>query len=597
MKKTATIHFFLTIFCFLIIFSSLPISVRAENPFLTTPRQFEPVVLLGESIQLSGDDGTLKDVPVTEIYLYAYDASTEQWHLMPYQVDERVHLNDFFNPDVVRHFYFESDTNSTFDKDDELVFMVRDLGDPAPKRAWIDNEESKKYPRVEIGIYDEKEPDKKAYGYLFRSATITTPVPKPYGFAPYDSVEHVVSNNFYTIRLDSLSGLISDVRIKPPFGTGVDIFDTQKLRIAGLLDFGGLFGPLAIGRDGVPMADERNIGVIPKGEDAYYLKYTKNPVVRMMREVRETLVFGQLYLDFLSFYVVTKFYPYNGTLKGGAALDPDSLKQLFGSEEDFIFEFDLLRQSWDFNSNADGMKFYNKNNQNIAIDGVSDNATINKRIDIPIQEWSLITGAQGTMFNHLQFDSTNWGSVELYWFDNKAGGNGDGTVLIDGQDSGDKMSFGDNGILFRNLDQKSVSLELGFTGYFLEGNKDQAFGFALAEMVENPVKMASVLTDVAEPVESTQPEVFRLNQNYPNPFNGSTRITFNLPERLHATLSIIDINGREVTRLVEQKLNAGTHVITWNGRDRRQQPVASGVYFFRLSAGSNVEVKKLILVQ
>ena len=88
------------------------------------------------------------------------------------------------------------------------------------------------------------------------------------------------------------------------------------------------------------------------------------------------------------------------------------------------------------------------------------------------------------------------------------------------------------------------------------------------------------------------PEAFSLFQNYPNPFNPSTNIMFNLAAKSLVSLKVFDVIGREVAILVAQEMSAGNHSIQWNAAT-----MSSGVYFYRLQSGSNIETKKLILLR
>jgi len=85
---------------------------------------------------------------------------------------------------------------------------------------------------------------------------------------------------------------------------------------------------------------------------------------------------------------------------------------------------------------------------------------------------------------------------------------------------------------------------------------------------------------------------FRLRQNYPNPFNPSTIISFNLPTEQKATLRVYDILGREIKVLVDGVLGPGEHQYQFDARG-----LATGVYIYRLVAGSFVESKKMQLVR
>ncbi|HUI29602.1 MAG TPA: glycosyl hydrolase family 28 protein [Candidatus Acidoferrales bacterium] len=99
------------------------------------------------------------------------------------------------------------------------------------------------------------------------------------------------------------------------------------------------------------------------------------------------------------------------------------------------------------------------------------------------------------------------------------------------------------------------------------------------------------LTSV-EPRDGGTPYEFELYQNYPNPFNPSTVIRYQLSAGGRATLKVYDLLGREVATLVNERQNAGTHFVTFDG-----SRLASGVYFYRLNAGNFVKTRKLLLVK
>ncbi|MBN1397212.1 MAG: T9SS type A sorting domain-containing protein [Bacteroidetes bacterium] len=86
---------------------------------------------------------------------------------------------------------------------------------------------------------------------------------------------------------------------------------------------------------------------------------------------------------------------------------------------------------------------------------------------------------------------------------------------------------------------------------------------------------------------------FRLEQNYPNPFNPKTKITYSIVGTRHAvSLRIYDMLGREVVTLVDGVKNGGYHSVEWNA-----QNLPSGIYFYRLKAGSYIETKRMILLK
>jgi len=85
---------------------------------------------------------------------------------------------------------------------------------------------------------------------------------------------------------------------------------------------------------------------------------------------------------------------------------------------------------------------------------------------------------------------------------------------------------------------------------------------------------------------------FALNQNYPNPFNPSTAITFTIPATSKVNLSVFNVLGQRVASLVNRDLSAGAHSFTFDA-----SALSSGMYFYRLEAGANVSVKKMMLIK
>jgi len=94
------------------------------------------------------------------------------------------------------------------------------------------------------------------------------------------------------------------------------------------------------------------------------------------------------------------------------------------------------------------------------------------------------------------------------------------------------------------------------------------------------------------------PTRFALDAAYPNPFNPQTKIAFAVPAGgAHVRLDVFDVSGRLVKRLVSGELEAGRHAVTWSGDDRDGRRVASGTYFYRLSAGDFVRTRSFVLVK
>ncbi len=90
---------------------------------------------------------------------------------------------------------------------------------------------------------------------------------------------------------------------------------------------------------------------------------------------------------------------------------------------------------------------------------------------------------------------------------------------------------------------------------------------------------------------------FAMAQNSPNPFNPSTTIRYDLPAPGRVELAVYNAAGRRVANLIDGDLEPGGHTATWNGVDEAGRPVASGVYFFRLTHGGESVTRKGVLLK
>jgi len=103
--------------------------------------------------------------------------------------------------------------------------------------------------------------------------------------------------------------------------------------------------------------------------------------------------------------------------------------------------------------------------------------------------------------------------------------------------------------------------------------------------------LSQIITSV-ESFSSEPPLHFSLEQNYPNPFNPTTTIVYGLREKTNVELKVFDVLGREVETIVNSEQDAGYYEIEFNA-----SKLASGIYFYRLQAGSFVETKKMVLMK
>jgi hypothetical protein len=114
----------------------------------------------------------------------------------------------------------------------------------------------------------------------------------------------------------------------------------------------------------------------------------------------------------------------------------------------------------------------------------------------------------------------------------------------------------------------------------------------LVSIREDGDLVASFETQVRTPAASVS-----LRQNHPNPFNPGTHIPFVIDGVQHVSLSIYDTSGRLIRTLVDRKMNPGSHSVEWDGTDADGGRVASGVYFYRLTAGKRTLTRKALLLK
>jgi hypothetical protein len=88
------------------------------------------------------------------------------------------------------------------------------------------------------------------------------------------------------------------------------------------------------------------------------------------------------------------------------------------------------------------------------------------------------------------------------------------------------------------------------------------------------------------------PAAYGVKQNYPNPFNPSTTIRYGLPEKSQVTLTVFNTLGQQVSLLQNGEMDAGYHEVKFDAAG-----LSSGVYFYRLQAGTFVETKRLLLLR
>lgn len=127
-------------------------------------------------------------------------------------------------------------------------------------------------------------------------------------------------------------------------------------------------------------------------------------------------------------------------------------------------------------------------------------------------------------------------------------------------------------------------------------------GFPVGDLNWFPTKKVAwqewIKTDVATDNSAEMPEQFSLQQNYPNPFNPTTNIAYKLHAPSFISLAIYNSLGQKIRMLIsDKKQQAGDHIVQWDGRDDSDHQVASGLYFYRLQVGEQIQSKKMLLMK
>lgn len=120
---------------------------------------------------------------------------------------------------------------------------------------------------------------------------------------------------------------------------------------------------------------------------------------------------------------------------------------------------------------------------------------------------------------------------------------------------------------------------------------------AVDEMIQGfGIKSPQDSENVSSGTSPAVPNII-IAQSYPNPFNPETEISFTLPENSYVSLTIYNVQGQKVKRLVNEYQPAGTRRVVWNGRDEKGEGVASGIYFYRIEAGPNTVTNRMVLLK
>jgi cyclomaltodextrinase / maltogenic alpha-amylase / neopullulanase len=140
---------------------------------------------------------------------------------------------------------------------------------------------------------------------------------------------------------------------------------------------------------------------------------------------------------------------------------------------------------------------------------------------------------------------------------------------------------------FANNSQPVTGAELATISYTLSG-----YGSNVFVISDEPFVLG-----VNDTPTEAMPDRFSLGQNYPNPFNPTTEIRFSLGKSSVVKLAVYNVLGQRVTTLVNEQMAAGSHTVTFGGKDQFGRELASGVYFYRIEAGDFTQSRKMVMLK
>jgi hypothetical protein len=417
-------------------------------------RDYETVLIPGQRI------AELLDSPVDEIFVFTYNGNENEWSQITIQIDEKDDGVDYFIT-----------PNNLLDPNDEILFMAKDAGDKALPFQWIDDDNSLLFSRYEIEVRDPLETGKKKYVYVYRSTTwLNDPeLPVYMNYVPSVSGHSdTVKTVGYTLGHNSRG--VPDYWKVPVVagGNGIDFLDRQKARIKGKYSYSIFSYNFSLNENDLDV--DGNI------------QYKTGPI-RTIRDIKYKV-------DFLGLMTVTvgtfkyQFFPYRIVAYG--------TNKSLGSD----YGIKLIRQSFDLNVNADGMKFNDPTNIYINIDGVREN--VGKPVyPKPELNWYMISGSPGTIVMINEFEILTNSTASFYYYDHSNGGTVDGTG-----DTGDGKSYGDAGILFQGSKIQG-KFSIPYVTYFLPADLSREIGPIVVDQYVNPLINSSTSQGYLAPIELT----------------------------------------------------------------------------------------------
>ncbi len=148
-------------------------------------------------------------------------------------------------------------------------------------------------------------------------------------------------------------------------------------------------------------------------------------------------------------------------------------------------------------------------------------------------------------------------------------------------------------VIMINSDKYPLKIKVEDISIFLKDRiNGEIINTELNDGDEITITNEKITSFVVGKITEEQPVSYQLCQNYPNPFNPSTKIKYSVPQTSQIQIKVFDVLGNEIETLVDEEKPSGTYELTWNAAT-----LPSGIYFYRIQAGSFIDTKKMILLK
>ena len=260
----------------------------------------------------------------------------------------------------------------------------------------------------------------------------------------------------------------------------------------------------------------------------------------------------------------------------------DSSSYIFFMDESTIYNYrrhDAVSSETDMFSFSNGLGIENidASNKKISLETVIEEDSSEK---VFVTDNMLISQNDSIHVNEFERDKLilkNFGSAKNY------------NLQVRSANPSEAKEFNHVNISLSNKSSHQVvpdwnNLDLGTVKILIDNGNDGS--------IDDSMFVSNDATGIDDFFASNNPNEFHLYQNYPNPFNPTTTISFNLPKQSHITLKVYNILGQEVAILMNEVKSAGSYREVFNASS-----LPSGVYVYKLTAGSYIETKKMLLLK